>query len=118
MEVKNKIIRVYTDLKGKAPFNQWLNSIKDSGLKARIRVRLDRLSLGNYGDYKSVGDGVHELRLAFGPGYRIYYTDFDDVIVILLCGGNKGSQERDIKKAKLIWRELKERSDEQTKINS
>lgn len=112
MKAKSKTIRIYTDSTGEAPFNRWLKSIKDPTLRARIRARLDRLSLGNYGDYKSVGDGVCELRLTFGPGYRIYYVDLDEVVVILLWGGNKSSQERDIKKAKHFWRELKERSDE------
>ena len=112
MEAKNKIIRIYTDPKGRIPFEEWLKSTKDPALRARIRARLDRLSLGNYGDHKSVGDGIQELRLAFGAGYRIYYVDLDDVVIILLCGGDKSSQERDIKKAKGFWQELKERSDE------
>lgn len=112
MEAKNKIIRIYTDKKGKSPFNHWLKSLKQPIVKARIRARLDRLQLGNYGDFKSVGEGVYELRLTHGPGYRIYYADYDDVIIILLCGGDKCSQDMDIKKAKAYWKELKERSNE------
>jgi len=112
MEAKNKNIRIYTDQKGQAPFSKWMKSIKDPVIKARIRARLDRLNLGNYGDHKPVGSGVSELRLAFGSGYRVYYADLDDVIVILLCGGDKSSQEKDIKKAKELWLELKERCNE------
>jgi len=68
--------------------------------------------LGNLGDCKPVGDGVSELRLAFGSGYRIYFAEKDNIIVILLCAGDKGSQQKDIKAAKMYWHELKERSDE------
>lgn len=82
MDAKNKNIRIYTDQKGQAPFSKWMKSIK----APIIRARLDRLNLGNYVS-KSVGNGVSELRLASGSGYRVYYADLDDVIVILLCGG-------------------------------
>ncbi len=108
----HKILRNYVTPSGKVPFSEWLNSIKDPSTRLRIRRRLDRLELGNLGDCESVGEGVSELRLFFGSGYRIYFAEQDEVIIILLCGGNKSSQKNDIKTAKIYWHELKERSDE------
>ncbi|MFO1259281.1 MAG: type II toxin-antitoxin system RelE/ParE family toxin [Gammaproteobacteria bacterium] len=112
MKTKTKSIRLYETAEGKVPYNDWMESIKDKITKNRIRARIDRIQLGNYGDHKSVGEGVNELRLDFGPGYRIYYADIDDVLVILFCGGNKNGQDRDIKQAKKFLKELMERSDE------
>lgn len=80
-------------------FLQWLNDLRDIQARARIAKRIDRIALGNLGDAKSVGNGVSELRFDFGPGYRIYYTVRGEVIVILLCGGDKSSQARDIDRA-------------------
>ena len=108
----HKILRNYITPSGKVPFLEWLNSIKDPITRFRVRRRLDRLELGNLGDCKSVGDEVFELRLAFGPGYRIYFAEQDNLIIILLCAGDKNRQKNDIKKAKMYWHELKERSDE------
>lgn len=112
MEIKNKIIRIYTDQRGRVPFDKWLKSIKDVSSRARIRARIDRLSLGNYGDHKSVGHGVQELRLGFGPGYRVYFAEHGELIVILLCAGDKSTQEKDINNAIKYWQELKGRSNE------
>ena len=111
-KITHKILRNYKDASGKIPFLDWLNSLKDPNIRLRVRRRLDRLEVGNFGDCKSVGEGVFELRLAFGSGYRIYFAEHDDTIIILLCGGDKGTQVKDIKKAKIYWIELKERSDE------
>ena len=108
----HKILRNYVTPSGKVPFLEWLNSIKDQSTRLRIRRRLDRLELGNLGDCEPVGEGVSELRLFFGSGYRIYFAEQDEVIIILLCGGDKGSQKKDIKTAKIYLHELKERSDE------
>ena len=108
----HKILRNYITPSGKVPFLEWLNSIKDQSTRLRIRRRLDRLELGNLGDCEPVGEGVSELRLFFGSGYRIYFAEQDEVIIILLCGGDKGSQKKDIKTAKIYLHELKERSDE------
>lgn len=91
---------------------EWLNNLKDPTIRMRIRRRLDRLELGNLGDCKPVGEGVSELRLAFGSGYRIYFAEEDDVIIILLCAGDKSSQKNDIKTAKIYWHELEEKSNE------
>ena len=86
-------------------FRDWLDSLKDRSARARINDRLKRLAHGNAGDSKSVGDGVQELRLHFGPGYRVYYMWRDGVLIILLHGGDKSSQSRDIAKAKRLAKE-------------
>jgi len=84
----------YTDT-----FSEWLQHLRDRSGKAKILVRIDRLRLGLYGDFKSVGNGVSEIRIDFGPGYRLYYTKRGKELIILLAGGDKSSQNRDIKKA-------------------
>ncbi len=87
-------------------FIDWLVALRDVAARARIAKRIDRIAQGNFGDAKSVGDGVSELRFTFGPGYRVYYTRRGDIVVILLCGGDKGSQEQDIERAKAIAKEI------------
>lgn len=82
-----------------AAFIDWLTGLRDVQSRARIAKRIDRIEQGNLGDARSVGGGVSELRFAFGPGYRVYYTMRGSVVVILLCGGDKGSQDRDIERA-------------------
>lgn len=99
-------IRIYKKPSGKEPFTAWIEKIKDKIVKARIRRRIDRLRAGHEGDCKSLGDGVFELRLLFGAGYRIYYGKYRKTIVILLCGGDKSSQSKDIAEAKQYWRDL------------
>ena len=94
-----KTIIVYRDKTGKEPFTKWLNSLKDARNRRRILARLRRLEQGNYGDCKYLQDGVFELRLLFGPGYRIYFSEDGYTLMILLCGGDKKSQDKDIKKA-------------------
>ena len=86
-------------------FRGWLDGLRDRKVRLRIDDRLRRLADGNAGDTKSVGDGVQELRLHFGPGYRVYYLWRDGILIILLCGGDKGSQIRDIGKAKELAKE-------------
>lgn len=89
-------------------FEKWLSSLRDRQTRSRILTRLSHVQEGNFGDHKSVGDGVSELRFAFGPGYRIYYTRRGSVVVIMLCGGDKGSQQSDIRKAKALAAELED----------
>jgi len=79
-------LREYLTEDGDNPFHKWLNSLKDRFARARIRVRLNRVRLGNFGDCKPVGKGVNELRVDYGPGYRVYYGKSEMTIVILLCG--------------------------------
>jgi putative addiction module killer protein len=93
---------------GREPFTEWFNAIQDTSTQTRIRGRLDRLEKGNFGDCASVGGGVFELCLHFGPGYHIYFGEMDKTIVLLLCGGDKSTQTRDIERAKIYWREYKE----------
>ncbi len=91
-----------------ATFDRWLSRLADTRARARIQVRLDRLQLGKFGDAQSVGDGVSELRVDHGPGYRIYFTRRGARLAILLCGGDKSSQSRDIAAAKAMAAEWKE----------
>lgn len=81
-------------------YTKWYVKLKDIVAKARIAVRIRRMQLGNFGDAKSVGSGVFELRFDFGPGYRVYYTERHGEIVVLLAGGDKSTQKQDIEKAK------------------
>jgi len=83
-------------------FSEWLLRLRDAGARARIAARIDRLALGNFGDVQPVGEGVSELRLHFGPGYRVYFVRRGRMIVVLLCGGDKGTQVKDIKTAKML----------------
>ena len=87
------------------PFTRWLASLKDARGVAIVRARLNRIRLGNFGDSKSVGRGVEELRIDFGPGYRVYYGREGTLAVILLCGGDKRTQARDILTAQKNWKE-------------
>ena len=89
-----------------AEFIEWLTALGDVQARARIAKRIDRIAPGNLGDAKPVGDGVSELRFTFGPGYRVYFTMWGAVVVILLCGGDKGSQRRDIERTKAMMKEL------------
>ena len=82
-----------------ATYHEWFHSLRDRAAKARIDIRIRRLSLGNPGDAKSVGRGVSELRVNYGPGYRVYFTRRKDIIIVLLCGGDKSTQRADIKMA-------------------
>jgi putative addiction module killer protein len=87
-------------------YSQWFNGLRDRQAKARINVRIRRLSLGNPGDVKSVGGGVSELRIDYGPGYRVYYVQRGQTLVILLAGGEKHTQDRDIATALELAREV------------
>lgn len=87
-------------------FSKWLLKLKDTKGKVSILRRIDRMKLGNFGDYKSVGNNISELRITIGPGYRVYYTQKDDEIIILLIAGDKSTQSDDIKKANEILKEL------------
>jgi putative addiction module killer protein len=89
-------------------FREWLGTL-DSAIRARVQARVLRFELGNLGDHKSVGAGVWEARLAFGPGYRIYFGRDADSIIVLLLGGPRSSQGRDIRRAQGFWRDYLER---------
>ena len=87
-------------------FAKWIDSLRDIRARARILVRIERLSLGNPGDVKAVGEGVSELRIDYGPGYRVYYKKIGQTIIILLAGGDKRTQAKDIKTALRLARNL------------
>ena len=93
-------IEIYETSSGKRPFETWFEDIREIHTRAKVLTRLDRLKLGNFGDCKGVGDGVSELRLHYGPGIRVYYAKIGNKVILLLCGGDKGSQTKDIDKAK------------------
>ncbi|MEO0458673.1 MAG: type II toxin-antitoxin system RelE/ParE family toxin [Cyanobacteria bacterium P01_A01_bin.114] len=99
-------IQKYVTEDGICPFDSWFNAL-DTQAKARIDVRLDRLILGNFGDHKPVGEGVYELRFFFGPGYRVYYAISGNQIVLLLTGGEKKRQSKDIQSAQTLWKHYK-----------
>ncbi len=96
-------VQRYTKLDGKIPFDEWFNSLRHIKAKYRIELRINRLELGNLGDYRSVGEGVCELKIDYGPGYRVYFGQIGTTIVLLLCGGDKSTQDRDIGKAIEYW---------------
>lgn len=83
-------------------FDRWLRKLKDRRAAARVRIRIDRLAAGNPGDVRPVGGGISELRIDYGPGFRVYYLRHGRQVIVLLCGGDKSSQDRDIEQAKRI----------------
>ncbi len=94
---------------GREPFTVWLNGLRDKVAQARIRIRLRQVQAGNFGDSEPVGEGVIELRVHVGAGYRVYCGRHGKTVVLLLCGGDKSSQVADIKRAKELWSEWKRR---------
>ncbi len=107
--IQREVVQYQTQ-DGKIPFREWLHSLKDMEAKARIRTRIDRLQLGNFGDCSFVGSGVSELRLHLGPGYRVYFGQDGKNIVVLICGGDKSTQKKDIRKAQEYWEDYRRRS--------
>lgn len=93
----------YLTESGRNPFREWLEELRDQQARAKVRVRLNRIRLGNFGDCKSVADGVTELRIPYGPGYRVYFGRKGNTVVILLYGGHKKTQSSDITLAKKYW---------------
>ncbi len=100
-----KELIVYATEDGKEPFREWRKSLRDKVTLARIDRRLEYATQGNYGDYKAVGDGVYELRFFFGPGYRVYFAEDGDTVVLLLYAVDERSQNKDIAKAKRYWKD-------------
>ena len=104
----------YQTAAGEKPFVQWLAGLTDRQARVRIEARLARVAAGNLGDVEPVGEGVLELRIDWGPGYRVYFSRVGQVIVLLLCGGDKRTQQRDIKYAKTYFEDYKTRSAKRT----
>ena len=100
-------LEFYRTQNGREPFTEWFESIRDKNVLNRIERRINRLESGNLGDCSPVGEGVFELRLHFGPGYRIYFGEVANTVIVLLCGGDKSSQQRDIERAKTYGLEYK-----------
>jgi putative addiction module killer protein len=105
-----KEIVVYQTSDGAEPFTEWLRGLRDRDTQTRLRARLNRLETqGNPGDYKAVGSGVYELRADHGPGYRLYCAFAGQQIILLLCGGDKSTQQRDIERAQKFWLDYQKR---------
>ena len=103
----SRTIIVYSDKTGKEPLTKWLNNLKDARIRRRIIARLRRMEQNHYGDCKHLQDGVFELRLFYGPGYRIYFGEDGETLIVLLCGGDKSTQDKDIQTAIRYWKEYK-----------
>lgn len=108
VEAKPKTVGEFKTAEGINYYRSWFDSLRDTKGKTQVEARLKRLSMGNPGDCDPVGEGVHELRIDFGPGYRIYFGEHGGKLVILLCGGDKSTQKKDIKIAKKLWKLAKE----------
>lgn len=109
MTVESRQVKLYLTQDDKSPYVKWVSGFKDQTTKARIDVRATDLVQGKLGKCKALGQGVTELILNFGPGYRIYIGEIGNIIIIL-CGGDKSTQENDIKKAKEYWEDYKDRA--------
>lgn len=109
MTEPNKILR-YVTRNGRDVFGAWFGKLKDSGTQAKIATAVDRLSLGNFGNCKSLGAGLFELRIDWGPGYRVYYGQVGSACILLLCGGDKRRQSSDIQRARECLNDYRERT--------
>ena len=113
-ETQPYTLEMYVTPTGRSPFQDWLRGLRDVQTRARIRVRLDRLSLGNPGDAHALSGGVWELRIDYGPGYRVYYAQSGPTTLLVLCGGEKTTQAADIRQAQRYWDDYQRRKrDEQ-----
>lgn len=102
-------VRQYQTADGRSPFGEWLRQLRDAPARRRIAARIDRLQAGNRGDWKAVGGGVFELRVDAGPGYRVYCGQDGATLVLLLCAGDKRTQQHDIEMAHDYWKDYKAR---------
>lgn len=109
MQIKQRLIEYYQTASGKVPARDWLSSLKDKVTQAILYKRIRQAGLGQFGKTRSVGEGVSELKIDYGPGYRVYYGIQNDELILLLMAGNKRTQSSDIKKAHAYWAEWKER---------
>ena len=103
----------YRTASGKIPYEEWLKRLKDKVARTVIARRLTRIEVGEFGDHKVVGGGVSELRVALGPGYRVYYGTMRKTAIIILIAGDKGSQARDIERSKVYWIDYQQRHDKE-----
>ena len=105
-------LRYYQAPSGESPFLEWLTSLADIHARSRIEARIRQVANGSFGDSEPVGEGVLELRISWGPGYRVYFARVGEVVVLLLCGGDKRTQSKDIKDAKGFFKDFKRRTAE------
>ena len=108
MEAKPREILIYCTANGKEPLFEFMGELQDDKGKAAILVRLNRLESGNFGDSEPVGEGLIELRIHHGPGYRVYVGEDGNTLVVVLCAGRKNTQSKDIKSAKRYWKDYRE----------
>ena len=114
VEIKPKSVLVYRTRGGELPFNEWLRDLRDDNVVGRVLARIGRVRRGNVGDCRAVGKGVFELRIDYGPGYRVYFGQIGQTIVVLLCGGDKRTQQRDIAQAHEYWKDYQQREGGET----
>lgn len=112
MEIRPRIVRTYITPDGREPFEEWLDSLKDKTTESKVHDRLLRLRRGNFGDCKHLRGGLYELRIHYGAGYRVYFGDVDGEMMMLLWGGSKRTQQRDIQRARDYWEEFRSREHE------
>lgn len=110
MNQMSNTINEYIDDAGRSPYAEWLSRLRDPRAKAKVIIQVDKMELGLFGDAEPIGEGLSELRIHYGPGYRVYFGKEEDKIYLLLCGGDKSSQSKDIKRAKGYWLSHKERA--------
>lgn len=111
MEPIQRTVIYYETTEGKEPYKEWFEELCDERARAKIRVRIRRASLGNFGHCRILGDGVSELKVDYGPGYRVYFGVAGNKLIVLLCGGDKRTQTEDIEQAKFLWKCYRSRSD-------
>lgn len=110
METYPYTIEYYLTESGGKPFKEWLDGLRDITARQKVRIRLDRVRLGNLGKNRSIGEGAYELKIDYGPGYRAYYGFDKKTVVLLLLGGDKSSQKKDITQARKYWEDYKRRN--------
>jgi putative addiction module killer protein len=108
MPVVEREVRIYRTPDRREPYSLWFERLRDVRAKQKIQARIARIRLGNLGDTRSLGEGVHELKIDYGPGYRVYFGQDGTTIVILLCGGDKSTQSADIQTAKTYWSQYRQ----------
>lgn len=106
-DAEPKQVIVYQDEKGREPFTEWLTGLQDAKARRQVLRRLSRLEHGNFGDCAPIGEGLSEMRIHYGPGYRVYFREIGNDRIVILCGGTKRTQTKDIARAKEYWKELK-----------
>ena len=109
MQITPRAVRNYITPNGRNPFREWLTQLRDKKARANIQRRIARLQEGNFGDFRRLNSGLCELRINYGPGYRVYFGMFASHIIILLWGGQKRTQQRDITRAQNYWNEIRSR---------